>query len=94
MASPSTSDRSTEMLDAAERDLIRRELCVRFDRPPMLAEGIFLRVWRSGPLAGQPKVPAAVQSMVDRGLMVVRAISPHMARVPTSRMQALPHCGG
>lgn len=68
------------MLAAAERDLIRRELCVRFGRPPRLAEGIFLRVWRSGPLAGQPKVPAAVQSMVDRGLMVVRALSPHMAR--------------
>jgi hypothetical protein len=80
MTSPSTSDRSTEMLAAAERDLIRRELCVRFGRPPRLAEGIFLRVWRSGPLAGQPKVPAAVQSMVDRGLMVVRALSPHMAR--------------
>jgi hypothetical protein len=73
-------DHPTELLNAAERDLIRRELCVRFGRPPALAEGIFLRVWRSGPLAGQPKVPAAVQSIVDRGLMVVRAASPHMAR--------------
>ncbi len=75
-----TSDRPTELLNAAERDLIRRELCVRFGRPPALVEGIFLRVWRSGPLAGQPKIPAAVQSMVDRGLMVVSAGSPHMAR--------------
>jgi hypothetical protein len=68
------------MLTAAERDLIRRELGVRFGSPPRLAEGIFLRVWRSGPLAGQPKVPAAVQSMVDRGLLVVHAGSSRMAR--------------
>lgn len=51
------------MAGSSTSDLIRRELCVRFGRPPLLAEGIFLRVWRSGPLAGQPKVPAAVQSM-------------------------------
>jgi hypothetical protein len=30
--------------------------CVRFGSPPRLADGIHLRVWRSGPLAGQPKV--------------------------------------
>jgi hypothetical protein len=80
MAGSSTSHSSTDVLTVAERNLIRHELCVRFGRPPLLAEGIFLRVWRSGPLAGQPKVPVAVQSMVDRGLMVVRAVSPHMAR--------------
>jgi hypothetical protein len=68
----------TEMLTAAERDLIRRELGVRFGSPPGLAEGIFLRVWRSGHLAGQPKVPAAVQSMVDRGPAGgPRRIGPH-----------------
>lgn len=54
---------------------------MRFGHPPPSAEGIFLHVWRSGPLAGQLKVPAAVQSMMDRGLMVVRAGSPHMAHV-------------
>jgi hypothetical protein len=68
------------MLTAAERDLLRRELCVRFGTPLRLADGIFLRVWRSGPLVGQPKVPAAVQSLVERGLMVVCAGSPHLAR--------------
>jgi hypothetical protein len=68
------------MLTVAERNLIRRELSVRFGSPPRLAEGIFLRVWRSGPLAGQPKVPAAVQSMVDRDLLVVRAGLANMAR--------------
>jgi hypothetical protein len=39
-----------------------------------------LRIWRSGPLAGQPKVPAAVQSLMARGLMVVQARSAHLAR--------------
>jgi hypothetical protein len=72
--------RSSELLTAAERDLLRRALCVRFGSPPRLADGIHLRVWRSGPLAGQPKVPAAVQSMVERGLMTVAAGSSHMAR--------------
>jgi hypothetical protein len=48
--------------------------------PPKLADGIFLRVWRSGPLGGQPKGMAAMQKMVDRGLMEVRAGLPHMAR--------------
>jgi hypothetical protein len=70
----------SEVLTTAERDLLRRELCVRFGSPPRLADGIHLRVWRTGPLAGQPKVPAAVQSMVDRGLMTVAAGSSHMAR--------------
>jgi hypothetical protein len=76
---PNPADPS-EVLTAAERDLLRREFCVRFGSPPRLANGVHLRVWRTGPLAGQPKVPAAVQSMVDRELMVVRAMSPHMAR--------------
>jgi hypothetical protein len=66
---------------AAERDLLRREFCVRFGSPPRLADGIHLRVWRTGPLAGQPKVPAAVRSMVERGLMTVTAGSPHRARL-------------
>ncbi|MDJ0388696.1 hypothetical protein QMO56_11285 [Roseomonas sp. E05] len=74
------SDNPDELLNAAERDLIRCELTVRFGRPPAVVDGIHLRVWRTGPLAGQPKVPVAVQSMVDRGLMVVRGGSPHLAR--------------
>lgn len=71
---------SFDVLTAAERDLLRREFCVRFGSPPRLADGVHLRVWRSGPLAGQPKVPAAVQSLVARGLMIVSAGSSYMAR--------------
>jgi hypothetical protein len=70
----------SEVLTAMERDLLRREFCVRFGSPPRLADGVHLRVWRTGPLAGQPKVPSAVQSMVDRGLMNIAAGSSYMAR--------------
>jgi hypothetical protein len=70
----------SEVLTAAERDLLQREFCVRFGSPPRLADGVHLRVWRTGPLAGQPKIPAAVQSMVDRGLMTVAGGSALMAR--------------
>ncbi len=80
MPFPSRSDHPTELLNAAERDLIRRELSVRFGCPPALADGIALRVWRAGPLAGQPKVPAAMKSMVERELLEVSAASSHMVR--------------
>jgi hypothetical protein len=55
-----------------ERDLIRRELCRHFGQDPRAVDGIFLRIWRSGEREGQPKIPPAVQSMLDRGLVVIR----------------------
>ena len=55
-----------------ERDLIRRELCQHFGQDPRAADGILLRTWRSGPQAGQPKLPPAVQSMLERGLVEIR----------------------
>ena len=55
-----------------ERDLIRRELCQHFGQDPCVADGLLLRTWHSGPQAGQPKLPAAVQSMLARGLVEIR----------------------
>jgi hypothetical protein len=55
-----------------ERDLIRRELCQHFGQNPRAADGFLLRTWRSGPQAGQPKLPLAVQSMLERGLVEIR----------------------
>jgi hypothetical protein len=52
-----------------ERDLIRLELMPRFGQEPNLANGLFLRTWRDGPKKGQPKIPKAIQSMLDRGLV-------------------------
>jgi hypothetical protein len=55
-----------------ERELIRLEMGMRFGQHPELANGLFLRTWRAGPQKGEPKIPAAIQSMIDRGLVVVR----------------------
>src|SRR4051794_19140230 len=61
---------------APERDLIRRELCVHFSTYPCIADGIPLRTWRAGPHAGQPKLPPAIRSLLERGLVEIRPDSP------------------
>ena len=58
---------------AQERELLRRELGRHFGQDPAVADGLFLRSWRSGPQAGQPKLPPAIRSMLARGLVEVRA---------------------
>ena len=52
-----------------ERELIRFELMPRFGQEPDLAHGLFLRTWRAGPQKGEPKIPKAIQTMLDRGLV-------------------------
>jgi hypothetical protein len=41
----------------------------RFGQDPDLANGLFLRTWRAGPQKDQPKIPKAIQTMLDRGLV-------------------------
>jgi hypothetical protein len=43
-----------------------------FGQYPRLADGLLLRRWRGGPHAGEPKLPPAVRSMLERGLVEVR----------------------
>jgi hypothetical protein len=57
---------------APERELIRHEMGLHFGEYPRLADGIFLRTWRGGPQKNQPKVPPAVRTMMDRGLIEIR----------------------
>jgi hypothetical protein len=57
---------------APERDVIRREFGLHFGVYPSLADGIFLRTWRAGPQAGQPRLPPGVRSMLERGLVEIR----------------------
>jgi len=57
---------------AAERALIRQEMGQHFGQYPKLADGIFLRTWRGGPEKSQPKIPPAIRSMIDRGLIELR----------------------
>ena len=53
----------------AERDYIRRELDLFFSTLPSVAEGFYLKTWRGGPQAGQPKGPQAAVGLVERGLL-------------------------
>src|SRR3954470_21556962 len=61
--------RSESPFTPQERDLIRLELMPLFGQDPDLANGLFLRTWRDGPQKGLPKIPKAIQSMLDRGLV-------------------------
>ena len=54
-----------------DRDLIRLEFMDRFGSAVSIHEGFWLRLWATGPNKGQPKIPAAVRSMLDRGLVRV-----------------------
>jgi hypothetical protein len=58
-----------------ERDYIRRELDRFFSTYPTVAEGFQLKSWRGGPQTGQPKLPPAAKSLLDRGLMRLDATS-------------------
>jgi hypothetical protein len=69
---PRQSKRPTPLFTQQERDLIRLEMGMRFRQYPELANGLFLRTWRAGPHKGEPKIPKAIQSMLDRGLAEVR----------------------
>ena len=66
------ADRPPSPFTAPERELIRREMGLHFGQYPSLADGLFLRSWRGGPNRGELKVPPAVHSMLERGLVEVR----------------------
>jgi hypothetical protein len=69
---PAPSDSSIAPFTSQERELIRREFSQHFGSFPLLAEGIFLRTWRGGPQAGEPKLTPALRTMLERGLVEVR----------------------
>lgn len=73
------TDETACPFNAQERDYIRRELDLFFGTLPSVADGFQLRTWRSGPLAGQPKLPPALRTMVDGGLMEIRIHPPNAA---------------
>ena len=56
-------------LTPGERAYIRRELDVFFSTLPTVAEGFYLKTWRTGPQAGQPKVSPTARGLIERGLM-------------------------
>ena len=56
-----------------ERALLRQEFFIRFGQAPLLAHGIRMRSWRTGPQAGRPKLPPAAVSMLARGLIALHS---------------------
>jgi hypothetical protein len=54
---------------STEREYIRRELDQFFNTLPTVAEGFQLNTWRGGAKKGQPKLPPAAKSLLERGLM-------------------------
>ncbi len=58
-------------LTYAERAVIRQHFLSREVGTPSIYNGFPLRRWAGGPNKGQPKLPNAVQTMYDRGLIVI-----------------------
>ena len=69
-----SSKRATPPFDVRERSWIRRELALHRDRPSDLGDGVLLRSWKNGPGRGTPKIPPAVHSLMNRGLMEIRSV--------------------
>ena len=69
------SEQPAAPFTVAERELLRRELCRHFGEDPRIADGLFLRTWRGGERRHQPKIPPAVQTMLERGLVELRTTS-------------------
>jgi hypothetical protein len=60
--------------DASERAWLRRELATQFDASPPIADGFPVKVWKSGPDKGSPRMPPPVKSMVKRNILVIKSI--------------------
>ena len=69
---PDTINMSDDLqLSAAEREVIRREFMSRFGEAASVSEGFLVKRWVTGPNKGRPKLTAAVQGMLDRGLITI-----------------------
>lgn len=73
-------------LTPKERDLIRRAFMRRLTAARSIHDGIMLKRWSTGPRKGEPKLQAAVQSLLDRGLVELADLDRHW---PTARFTAL-----
>jgi hypothetical protein len=69
------SARPASPFTAPERDLLRRELCRHFGQDPSIADGLFLRAWRTGERRGQPKTRPPCRPWLDRGLVELQSIN-------------------
>ena len=54
-----------------ELEFLKRRFDVQFGEAPAVLDGVLLKTWKSGSEKGRPKIPVAVQSLLDRNLMIV-----------------------
>src|SRR5690349_15648369 len=66
-----TVSAETPTFTKKDRAKIRLEFMDRFWSTTSIHDGFRLRQWASGPKEGQPKIPAGIQSMIDRGFLRV-----------------------
>ncbi len=74
--SDSAPSGTTTAFSAAERAYIRRELDRVLSTLPAAAEGFLLKIRKTGPNAGEPKLPPPAETLVVRGLMRIELSSP------------------
>ena len=59
------------LMNKDEREVVRRVFMSRFNDAPSVMEGFHVKRWATGPNKGKPKLTAAVQAMLDRGLITI-----------------------
>lgn len=69
LAMPHANPAPPDDFNAAERAYIRRELDEVLATLPAAADGFLVRTRKTGANAGNPKIPPAAQSLLERGLM-------------------------
>lgn len=57
------------ILNHAEKEFVRREFRALLNEAPSVHDGFRLKRWATGPNKGKVKLSAAVQGMLDRGLI-------------------------
>ena len=61
-------------LSPAEKEIVRWAFMSRFDEAASVHEGFIVKRWATGPNKGKPKLKAAVQGLLDRGLIKIEDV--------------------
>jgi len=75
-----------------ELEFLKRYLEIQFGEVPNLRDGLVLKTWKSGELKGRPKLPAPLQSLVDRSLECAPA-GAQIGRFELTPLAGLPEDG-
>ena len=58
-------------LTTAEKEVVRWAFMSRFDEAASVHEGFIVKRWATGPNKGKPKLKAAVQCLLARGMITI-----------------------